>query len=182
MQLRFVSDAAQYTFQAIPPDEQILADVHGHNKLQVVDRGVNCQFEHGLLMQWEWERGLAAFGLRGVAEHEDTRWRFSAYDTDIEALRHGWDTKKKKLVEDSLLRYQGNGHIHVEKPRLEPPWKGYPKIKGKTAAAEISRIVRETEFDPHYVMNYERENEDRKDVLEAVNAVELEALREEVVA
>ena len=182
MKLRFVSDAARYTFQAIPPDQQILADVHGHSKLQVVDPGVNCQFEHGLLMQWEWDRGLAAFGLRGLAEHEDPRWRFSAYDTDVEALRHSWDKRRKNLVEEALLRAQGSGHIHVEKPRLDPPWKAYPKIRGKTAAAEIARIVRETEFDPHYVMNYERENENRKDVLEAVNAVELEIVQEEVVA
>ena len=182
MFLRFVSDSAKYTYQAIPVTEEILADSHGHSRLTVTDKGVNCEFRHGLLMQWEWETAASTFGFRGLAEHEDPRWRFSAYDTDIESLQNKWTKERKQEVEQRLLASVGTGHIHVEKPRLEAPWRGYPKIKGKNAAEEIARIVRETEFDPHYVMNYERENLNRQAVIDAVNAVELELVQEEVVA
>lgn len=185
--MRFVADARKYTFNALNPIVEMVRDAHGGMRQVITDRGVLCQFTHGALLEWEYELAKNSFGLKGLAHDENPRRRFSAYDTELEARRQGWSDEKRRMVEERLLEYAtaGQGHILVEKPKLDPPWPRYDDIRGrggKTTAQMIADAVRDLGHDPHYVIEYEKENRNRTDVVEAVEAVELELLEGEVSA
>ena len=168
--MRFISSSSKYTFDALKPYYGAVTGPHGP-EMKLLDKGVLCQFSHGGLLAWEWDVALERFGLRGLAQGEDPRHRFSVYDTELEQRINGWTDDTRKDVEKRLIDTSGADHILVEKPKLEAPWPTYDKLKN---AIDIAKVVRENGYEPHYVCNYERENLNRSDVIDAVSAIEYE--------
>lgn len=179
---RFISQYRENSFDAIKPVSQTVQDANG-TRLVTIDKGVLCEFQHGGLLQWEWEQALDKLNLRGLAEGEDPRHRFSVYDTELQAIINGWSPERRQEVEERLRNACGAGDmIECVKPKLPPPvanWDKLKGVKGKPTAEYLADLVRELGLEPHYCCNYERENKNRADVIEAISAVEYESLSEE---
>lgn len=190
---RYVAASAKYTLSAIKPN---FAPVNegGHLVERAIDKGVDCQFQHGGLMDWEWDIAARSLPMRGVGHDEEIRHRFSVYDTELQQRVHGWSNERRLQVEAALDAYCGQDIIKVEKPKLAPPWPAYDSIVAggrghskDSVAQAIARKVKDDGYEPHYVANYERENLNRPEVLEAIARAEAEIVdrtskEEEIIA
>lgn len=126
-----------------------------------------------------WGTGL---GHYESGEPEDPFTRCGAYDTDIEAELQGWSAEDKAFVENALLKAASNGieYVVVNAPATAKPWGRYDEIVGEQAAEQIAFYVNELGIDPGQVLNYERENGAREDVIAAMERA-LEKANEDIV-
>lgn len=149
---------------------------------QLVRKGVTIQFNQHDVTEAEREFGLRHFAAalrKGLPLQEngtdpiDPSYRLSTFDTEEhEAAKH-WTPEEREGFEKQLLEHflHGRDYIHVEQPKLPAPWPGYDKIKDvKTLVAK----VKELEFDVEDVVAYERQNQNREAVIEALQAVDAE--------
>lgn len=178
---RYVSSYREFALCAIPPAYGTVK-IRGIDTQTEVDKGVDCQFQHKGLMQWEYEIAEEKLGLKGLGYDEDPRHRFSVYDTDLQALIENWDEETKTLVEQKLDHACGPDLLRIEKPKLTPPWPAYNRLIGEDAALMIADKVKNDGYEPHYCVNYERENLNRPEVIEAIQAVEAELAEGEILA
>ncbi len=145
---------------------------------EVVQQGYSAEpFIHGDVNEWEVEAALKHFDgkIRGLAEGEDPRWRLSSYDTDEAAVTHGWSAEEKAKFEDVLRKHAGADYLIVDKPRRPAPWPSYDKqttVVGKRTlelvVQKVVETVRDLELDPVGVAAYERDNLNRKEILDAL--------------
>lgn len=167
--MRFISKYRSYSFVAIPTRAPEKAIAYGLKaELPIV-----CDFQHGGLSDWEKKEGLARFEFAGLGHDEKAARRLSFYDTELEAIRLGWDEETKTRVEQRLLGAPGYGvdFFEVERPRLEPPWIRYDEVEDPQ---EIVTMIRAIGIDPAAVVAYELENRNRQAVLDALEVKEEE--------
>lgn len=124
---------------------------------------------------------LAAFG-RGIGHNEDPYSRIGVLDTDEEAILQQWSSEEKKYVEDALMRSSSCGVSYAvcQPPKVRRPWDSYDEFVGDDAVAKILYTIDLTGADPKQVLRYERENANRDDVVEAIEAI-IEKEEEDVV-
>lgn len=145
--------------------------------MQVMREPVIAIFQKAGVTPWERQFAAQHFGFVGLAEGEDPLGRISSYDTDEEAIRHGWSPEQKIAVEELLDRQQSADYFRVEKPRTPAPWPNYDEIvpQGRRTielvAAQIAETVQTLGIDPEAVIVYELENKARPEVLEALSPV-----------
>lgn len=126
-------------------------------------------------------RQLPGFA-NGIGEDEDPFTRVGVLDTDDEAKRQNWSDEDKKFVEDALLKAPSNGveYVICSAPRTSSPWPTYDEFVGEDAVAKILYTIDMIGADPKHVVRYEKENLDRTDVIDAVEAL-IEKDEEDVV-
>jgi len=107
--------------------------------------------------------------------------RIGVYDTEDAQRAQGWSLETRLEVEQFLRDLQHFSHI-VEVPStfLDPPWPKYDLFKG-TPSALVRKLVDEG-HDLSEVLTYERSNQNREPVIEAIERALLDpALTEEEV-
>lgn len=157
-----------------------------------VQTGIVCDFRQigHAATPWEQDAALKTFEFNGLAIGEDPLRRLGYYDTDIAAQQFGWDADTKKLVEDRLLSGASYGidYLRVEKPKLPAPWPTYDTLvqqgrrTNQMVAEKIAETVADIGIDPQVVINYERENLGREEVIKAVEVLLEPKPAEEIVA
>lgn len=155
-------------------------DLQTHNNTGVpVRQGLIVDFRPGGIPEWAKQQAAEVFGHQpGLAHDEDPTWRYSMLDTNAEAFIRGWDDATRAEVEDKLLRNPNNGndYVLVDKPRLKPPWPNYDQLvpRGKrtmeNVAQQIASKVHADGYDRDYVIAYESENQNRREVIVALQA------------
>lgn len=184
MGLRFVSPYGRYCCKIRKQKIELLADGSYRELLH----GLYAQFQENEYNEREREAAYQRFGsqIHMGARFEDQyltvpasqEWRIGTFDT-------AWidDPDDRKLVEEGLLSHRKNGidFIQVERVRIQPPWPAYDKVKAggrgrtnETVALEIAEKVQEDGHDVGMVIAYERENQNRPEVIAALEALTVE--------
>lgn len=162
---RYISQWGAYKIKVIPSEYTLVQGEHGPK--EVLSRNpIIAQFSKQGITEYEREAALEHFRFKGIAEGEDPLRRISSYDTDQEAAQYGWDKKTKEEIERVLDLRQGVDYFRVDKPRAIAPWPTYDK----TPPGKVLQMVSDMGIDPDAVMEYERENKNRPQIIEALEA------------
>jgi hypothetical protein len=137
-----------------------------------VHPALSAQFQHAAgVPDWAKDAVLALPGWgNGIGLDEDPFTRCGILDTDEEAKRQNWSPEDKKFVEDRLLNGSANGveYVVCEAPKTAKPWENYDEIVGDDAADKIAWFVDQLGKDPKSVKRYEFENQNRENVIAAL--------------
>lgn len=125
-------------------------------------------------------------------EDEVTPWpieaRLGVFDTVAAQQAEGWSDEQRELIEKKLLSLPdfGSTYILVELPRTEKPWPKYDDLRPvgrrtiKDVAEKIAEMTADLGIDPGMVVAYERENQNRPEVLAALEAIGAEQVEDEI--
>ena len=140
---------------------------------------LSADFSPDLRTDVERDLALSTFSFRGLAIYEngqtvDPTYRISVFDSEVAKLQNGWtDEDEKEVVEE--LRHGGPiGLMYVEVIPVptDKPWAGYDEL---TDAYRIVELATGIGADLSQVVSYERENKNREDVIDALEAAVAEA-------
>lgn len=116
----------------------------------------------------------SVFKFRGLAIYEngqpvDPTYRISVFDSEIAKMQNGWTDEEESLVVEGLRNNGPIGQMYVERLPVAAsvPWNGYDEL---TDVTRIVDLAVGTNADLDAVAKYERENQNRSDVLEALEA------------
>lgn len=177
---RYLSKFAAFK-KTVKKGEQVLVQGPQGPIVQTLSDPIIAQFRQAHVTPWEREMAQQRFRFLGSAEGEDPVPRISAYDTDEEARRGAWSPELKKQIEDLLDAQEGPDYFRVEKPKMAPPWPKYDEIvpAGRRTLEHVAAFIAETTeslgLDPDAIIAYERENEQRQEVIGALEALKLRA-------
>lgn len=153
---------------------------------KVLHPGYVCRFKLQGLADWEYEAAKKAFTFSGMVTEEDGTpidpipQRVSTFNTE-------WVPEQfRSEVEQVMLKNVGPDFILAEKPREPIPWPTYDQVRGGgrgiTTAAAIAERVTDLGLNPERVIAYERENQNRSDVIKALEQISAAVEDEEIVA
>lgn len=143
---------------------------------RVIQRGLEAQFgAHGLTDD-DVQYALQTLAFHGLPEDRDTglevsgRSRLSLFDSEKYAKEKKLTDEEHDLIVDTLRESERNGIDYVEIVPLPAtlPWNGYDKL---TSAETIVEITIATETPVSSVLAYERENQNRADVIAALEEI-----------
>lgn len=140
-----------------------------------VHRALSVQF-HRNAGAPDWAKAavskLPGFG-KGMGHNEDPFSRVGVVDTDEEAKRQQWTSEEKKVVETALIGAKSNGieYVICSAPKTARPWDKYDEFVGTDAVEKILYTVELIGADPAMVLRYERENDNRPEVVDALESL-----------
>lgn len=147
----------------------------------IYDHGVQIGTEKELVL--EFGEGSSAYKWRDEdgnyvddgRDHFDIRGHYA--NTKIQGEQKGWTDEERALVEKKALATQApDGHWLHTKPPAQKPWPKYDQ----TAAAAVAELASSLGL-VEEALEYERENKNRKTVVEALTAANsVEAVPEEI--
>lgn len=182
---KYVSKYSRFK-KTVRKGEQMLVSSATGPTMQVTREPIIALFQQSIVSAKERADAIAHFGFLGVADGEDDPGRrVSAYDTDEAARSGAWDAETKLEVERTLDAGVGHDYYKLEDVRLPAPWPRYDEIvvygrrTAELCAEKISDTVKMLGLDPAAVAAYERENLNRPEVLEALEAEPAEEAAEE---
>lgn len=202
MGLRCISPISAYKVRLIPEDSEILAD----GSRRINKAGFFAEFRQFMVTPYEIDLGRERFTFRGAERRTnmdgspiDPTQRLSAFDSDwahsaqCECPANSAPVSKACLnlqgrVEAALIRHSDNGnvtdgYIVVTPPNVPAPWPTYDAltINGRRTAKHVAERNIETATATGIPLDaliaYERQGEDRQEVIalyEAANVPEVE--------
>lgn len=162
--MRFASKSEEYNRTVRQPIMGLVQGPAGPERIATRD-GIMAQFIQGGLTSFEKEQCRNRFTFLGQYEGEDVMRRISLYDTEEAAKALEWDAETKAEVEQNLLEGQNEFYFLLEEFRQPKPWPNYDEQR---QAAKIAETVSTLGLDVEAVIAYERENENRKAVIDAL--------------
>lgn len=167
--------------------ERPITAVDNANNLVVIGktRRLFAQFTYGGgIPEYAMEKAQEVFGERltaGLPEGVPWNLRVGWFDTVGAEANWGWTTEEREEAERLLLNHPSHGtaFLLVERPKTVKPW---PKYDNLETVEEIMARVVEDGYDPKHVVEYERENRNREDVVRALENYVEETAESEVVA
>lgn len=138
------------------------------------------------LEPWAIAEATERFNFKGLGHNEDGLRRLSFYDTEAEAAAGTFDEaahvagKTREEMHDLVvdtLRKKASDYFEAVRPALSAPWPNYAKARNAKA---IAAIVTDLGLEVGSVIEYERQNENREAVIEALEGIGSEPVEEEV--
>jgi hypothetical protein len=166
--MRFASKSQEYNRTVLQPLFDRVRGQSGETEIAVKRDGIMAQFEQMGLTAYERAQCADRFNFLGVSEGENPLRRVSIYDTDYAAEQGGWSADTKAAVEKNLLEGQNDWYFLLEEQRQPLPWPSYDDF---TAPTKIAETVQSLGLDIDGVLAYERENKNRKTVIQALEAL-----------
>lgn len=184
--MRFISKYGRFGVQIVP----ILAEAYAFGGVNIRQHPVYAMFHPYRLTPIEREMALARWSFNGFYQEQDEvtvvppDYRIGLFDSEEAALENGWSPEIKQQVEDTLCdlaeRFED---LIVVRSTVPAPWPRYDEFRGTPQA--LVRRLREDGHDLDAVLTYERDHQNRPQVLaeiqKAVAAGDEEAVEEEVV-
>lgn len=140
------------------------------------------------LEPWALEQAVEHFQFNGLGHNEDPLKRLSFYDTEAEAAAGSFDEQARladmsrdevhELVVETMRRKANDAYFEALRPALVAPWPNYAKARNAKA---IAAIVTDLGLEVGSVIEYERQNENREAVIEALEGIGSEPEVEEEV-
>lgn len=135
---------------------------------------LKAQFE----TDWRQDEDIAlaksVFNFRGLAiyengQHVEPTYRISVFDSELAKLKYGWTDEDTEIVVEALRNNGPIGQMYVEviPAPAEKPWNGYDELDDATRIVELATAIN---ADLEKVMQYERENQKRPEVIGALKA------------
>jgi hypothetical protein len=124
--------------------------------------------------------------FHGMQENEagreyDITPRLALFDSEREQLKNGWSDSERELVENTLRKSPAYGRHFVEvvPAPVERPWRGYDDVADTDRILELAIAI---DADFSQMIAYEKANQNRDEVLEALEAAQAEDETEIVTA
>lgn len=159
--MRFVAKYQKYSTQARVQRETVTID----GVPMVSQEQILLDFEQGSLRPYEIDAGISELGARrGLPDGLDPSYRLSVFDTEWAETAFNWDEDTRAYVENFLLKNPSFGvdYILCEEPKIPAPWPRYTEYKDMR---KLTAKVVEDGFDITDVIAYERQNENRDDLI-----------------
>lgn len=177
---RFISRSKNYSHGI--QDE--VSEPFANGTKRVLTKGLEAKFEPRGVKPHEIEEASRRLHFKGIPEDKDTRRdvspvpRLSLFDSEVAAKRLRWTEEEHELVVQTLRESDRNGQDFVEvlPVKVPAPWAGYDNLND---ADRIAELALETET-VAAALAYERDNQKREDVLEALTGL-LETVEQEIV-
>lgn len=165
---RFVSRYAKYSHGV---REEIVQQFS--RGTQIVQGGLEARFDPLGLTEYEKEQALERLAFHGLPEHSDTAIevspvsRLSLFDSEAAKKELRWDDEEHDLVVETLRASDRNGldFIEVDAALRPAPWNTYDNLTDPEKIVELATEIGVPITD---VLAYERENENREDVVTAL--------------
>lgn len=194
--LRFISKHAKYALLDGQRRETTVVTERGPETL-VTRWDDICQFDpilYGPPSIYERETAEKTMVFQGVAQEMDEvtpvslQARIGVFDTEVAQQLRGWSDEQREWIEQKLIGSGdlGSQFILVEQARAPKPWPKYDELRAvgrrtvKDVAEKIAAMTQDLGIDPADVVAYERENANRPEVLEALAAVGVEVVEDEI--
>jgi len=190
--MRAISPIASYSIQLIEAVPKRGMDASG-TIIEYTDRKpVIAEFRQGGMTEWEQLVALESFDFSGLPEGVNPLSRVSVFDSEAYVQRYSPSEQEAHLKEiDERLSYLAtiypNEFRIVEKPAAGKPWPTYDEAEledrifrdeqGEELVVDgILTMQAKTGINPETIRLYEVENRNRSEVVEAMEALEAEAL------
>lgn len=143
---------------------------------RVIQKPLQAQFDTRGLTDFEKETAASQLSFHGLPKDEESDSdvlpysRLSLFDSEAAQKQNRWTDEEHDLVVNTLLESDrlGIDYIAVESPKRPAPWNGYDKL---TDAEQIVELTLATETPVADVLTYERENENREEVIAALEEI-----------
>jgi len=134
---------------------------------------LKAEFVGGGVSPWEAEEALKTFSFKGAYEGEDLTERLSWFDTELAQMHYGWTDDERELAEKVLLASESlnQNYMLVESPKVPIPWASYDTTNVK----DIVDLMHATGTTPGDALAYERANQKRQAVIDAIESSETKA-------
>lgn len=166
--MRFVSKYANYMLHA----RRQIVESYATGESRVIQKQLLAAFEVGLVNGEERALARSHFSFNGFAQEQDLVTvvepdaRISAFDSRLAQAQNGWTDEERELVEKELIenaRRLPDDLFVMEEILLSPPWPNYDRFAG-----DVSQLLMKIEddgYDLDATLAYERENQNRSDVI-----------------
>lgn len=168
---RFVSRYGNYSVGV----QSLVQEHFGTGEARTIKKRIDAQFHNVLVSEDDFAVALASFSFPGLPEDFDTntnispRYRVSAWDSEWARLHEGFSDEEIELIVSKLRSDPGYGVDHVEvNINVKAPFQNYDNL----SVDEILKVVELTGTPVEAVLAYERENANRKSLLEKLEGVE----------
>lgn len=153
---------------------------------RIIQRGLEAQFTRHAIPDYVKEIGVKQLHHHGQLEDRidggkmSPESRISWFDSVATQKHLRWTDEEREEVEQSLLQSDRYGldYIKVDEPKRPAPWAGYDRLDSAEKIAELTLATGSAVAD---VIAYERENENREEVLAALEDLSGEAGQEKEV-
>lgn len=168
--MRFISRYGRYGVQIKPQ----IQEAYATGMARVIQEPVYALFETGQLLTHERELALNTWTFNGFYQLEDEvsimepDYRIGLFDSRQAQLDKGWTDEIRLEVERELLRLceRSDDMIVVPETVIPPPWPRYDDYSGTPAA--LMRKLTDEGYELGEVLAYERANQNREKVVEAL--------------
>lgn len=137
-------------------------------------KALEAQFGPDLRTDEDVALAKSSFKFRGLpiwenGQEVDPIYRISVFDSEVAKLQLGWTDDEEALVVDALRNHGPIGQMYVERVPVPAatPWNGYDELDD---AERIVDLAVGTNADIAAVIAYEKENQNRSYVVEALEA------------
>lgn len=172
--MRCISPYPRYSIQVFEGKERVaIDDKSGVAYSYTIEKPVVANFQQGGLLDHEIEFALTKFNFSGLAEGVNPLTRIATFDTETYAMQNGLDEDGVAAI-DQRLRHLAEQNpsefIVIDQPAAEKPWPTYDE----QSAEDVIFTRNLTDASPEKVRLYELEHEARQEVIDAMEALELE--------
>jgi hypothetical protein len=166
--MRFISKYAKYALQVRPQ----VVEAYATGATKIVQEQLVARFSIGEVTGDERSLARQYFAFNGFYQEEDLvtivepDYRISAFDSLKAQAQEGWTDEEREWVEKALLReaeLDPQSLVAIEAKRATPPWPTYDAFTGTPAA--LCKKIEEDGYEFLAVLNYERENQNRPEVI-----------------
>lgn len=181
--MRFIAKYGRWAIQL----REMIVENYATGTSRVLQEPLNCAFEPVGLRPHERELAIAQWRFNGSYQELDEvttvppDYRIGVYDTEAQQEQKGWDDETRIWVEEQLMNHADRYDDIITVPRtsLKPPWPAYDVYPGTPA-----ELVHKLYVDGHRVeevLAYEREMQNRAEIVEALEGALAPADEDEVV-
>lgn len=190
--MRAISPISKYSIQLVEAVPKRGMDASGTIIEYTDGKPVIAQFHQGGLTEWEQLVALEKFDFSGLPEGVNPLSRISMFDTEAYVTRYPEEEQEAKLLMiDKRLTQLGalypNEFVIVEKPAQPKPWPTFDENDLEDRELETAPGVFQivpgiltlqalSGWSPEAIRLYEVENKNRPEVVEAMEALEADAL------
>lgn len=161
---RFVSRYGNYSVGV----QSLVKEHYGTGESKVLKPRIDAQFHNHLVTDEDFAVALSSFTFPGLPEDFDTnahispRYRVSVWDSEVAQREEGWSDEQIDMMIARLREGVGVDHIELVSAPSKAPFPAYDTL----SVEEILQIVKLTSIDPESVVKYERENQNREELIE----------------
>jgi len=169
--MRYVSKYAKYMINVRKP----IIEYYATGQQSTIQSEITAVFDVGLVSGDERALARSHFSFNGFSQEQDEVTivepdaRISAYDTRLAQIENGWSDEERELVERALneeAQRLPDDMIAIEETRTLPPWPNYDSFKG--SRDQLLSKIEEDGFDFAQALAYERENQNRPEIVAAL--------------
>lgn len=168
---RFISRYGNYSVGV----QSLITENYATGKSKVLERRIDANFQRNLVSDADFAVALQSFVFPGLPEDFDTntnvspRYRVSVWDSEWSKANEGWTDEEIELIVEKLRSSPGFGMNHIELDvTAKAPFPNYDDL----SPDEILQLLKLTGLDVEGVIAYERDHQNRADLLRRLEGVE----------